>query len=272
MNSRRRIQGNGSDRRRVRFRVVISLLIASHSIGLAAAPTVSPREPFFIAPVTGQKVTHYDVSLPTTGDGRREFQVPRDCATLSGLLKRREADRSRIVDRRLWLKVENDCRYYALLHRHEIKGVKDYVTGYDFRNLALEILPYETGCPTSDPAQCAAWLTDATGQRHRFPLIATQESKSESSATGAACRLEDGLFRGRVLSGGGGLRCVPDDHASLRLVGVDYGDINGDGFLDAVLRLIPISPEGGRRLLRVPVTRLSPDGPFEAPKPVDAVR
>ena len=265
MSSRRRIRGNGSARRRLRLRAV-ALLLAAQS-GLLATPPVSAREPFFIAPVTGQKVTHYDVSLPTNGDRRQEFQVPRDCERLTGLLKRREADRSRVIGRRLWLKVENDCRYHSLLHRHESNGIADYVTGYDFRNLALEILPYELGCPRGDPAQCAAWLTDATGQRLSFPLDATRETKRKPSATGKACRLEDGLFRGRVLSGAGGLRCVPDDRASLRLVGVDYGDINGDGFLDAVLRLIPISPEGGRRLLRVPVTRLSPDGPFEAPLP-----
>lgn len=257
--------------KRLRLRVVATLLIASQS-ALLAAPPVSQREPYFIAPVTGQRVTHYDVSLSLVGNSRQAFHVPRDCGTLTGLIERREADRSRVIDRRLWLKVENDCRYHSLLHRHASKGIADYVTGYDFDNLALDILPYEPGCPKDAPAQCAPVLTDATGRRLSFPLIATRETEMKPSATITACKLENGLFRGRILSGDAGLRCVPDDRASLRLVGVDFGDVNGDGVLDAVLLLIPISPEGGRRLLRVPVTRFCPDGPFEAPLAFDAAR
>jgi hypothetical protein len=46
---------------------------------------------------------------------------------------------------------------------------------------------------------------------------------------------------------------------------VDYADINGDGYMDAVLRFLPSGPGSIRRTIFLPVTRFSADGEFQLP-------
>lgn len=243
--------------------LTVGLLSACPAAQQAGAPTFD--EPFFAAPWSGQKVTSYEVTLRSHG-GDRAFELPRDCAVINSLLTSGKTDRSRVIDRRLWMKVEHDCRYYALLRRHPRHDLADHVSAYDFGNLALDILPYDPGCVGNMSGQhCSPLIVDASGDRRRFPLVVQPGRRADAVVGSTPCRLVDGVFHGRILPHATGLHCVPDERASLRLVGVDYGDVNGDGVLDAVLRLMPLSPEGGRRLLRIAVTRFAPDGRFEAP-------
>ena len=75
------------------------------------------------------------------------------------------------------------------------------------------------------------------------------------------------LTDGGLYIGPDGMRCASrNSQPSLRLIAVDYADINGDGYLDAVLRFVPIGPGAARSPLILPLTRTSPDGAFETPQ------
>ena len=221
-------------------------------------------EPFFVAPVSGEKVSTYSVELPTKA-GDRTLQVPADCAAITGLLRADKADRSRVLDRRLWFKVEHDCRYYALLHRYPRRDLRDHVSHYDFFNLPLENLPFERTCVDDDPNQCSLWLIDVMGIRQRVSTSIPTGPADDCEAKRIPCRLVNGQFRGRIHATPDGMTCLAARRASLRLLSVDYGDINGDGVLDAVLRLMQISPEEGRRILRIPLAKASSDDGFTTP-------
>ena len=47
---------------------------------------------------------------------------------------------------------------------------------------------------------------------------------------------------------------------------VDFADVNGDQYLDAVLRFVPIGPGVARAPLTLPLTRTEPEGPFHVPQ------
>jgi hypothetical protein len=46
---------------------------------------------------------------------------------------------------------------------------------------------------------------------------------------------------------------------------VDYADVNGDGYMDATLKIIPLGPGARRIPLILPLTRTQPEGPFRIP-------
>ena len=47
---------------------------------------------------------------------------------------------------------------------------------------------------------------------------------------------------------------------------MDFADVNGDGYLDAVLRLSRIGTRQRPELLVLPLTRFAPDQPFSLPQ------
>ena len=81
-----------------------------------------------------------------------------------------------------------------------------------------------------------------------------------------SCRLTHGSFRGYVVADAQGLRCRPDSRApGIRVLSVDYADVNGDGWVDAVLRIVPIGPGANRRPLVLAYTRIGTEAPLTVP-------
>ena len=113
---------------------------------------------------------------------------------------------------------------------------------------------------------CGPTQTDRHGLLSHFPL-SEPASRADDGAIPADCLLRDGLFYGHLYIGPDGMRCASrNSQPSLRLIAVDYADINGDGYLDAVLRFVPIGPGAARSPLILPLTRTSPGGPFKTPE------
>ena len=89
------------------------------------------------------------------------------------------------------------------------------------------------------------------------------ESEDHSAFDAATCRISRGVFRGHVLVDDTGLRCRFDRRApGIRVMSVDYADVNGDGWLDAVLRFVPVGPRTSRRPVVVAYTRKGADMPL----------
>ncbi|RKZ99258.1 MAG: hypothetical protein DRQ47_11325, partial [Gammaproteobacteria bacterium] len=98
----------------------------------------------------------------------------------------------------------------------------------------------------------------------RLPSFEQGEPDSDDM-TAEACLLENGVFRGKILFGEDGLFCKKDRYGSgFRVISVDFADTNNDGYMDAIIRLIPI----GSRVSRVPIlyllTKKGADKPFIA--------
>jgi hypothetical protein len=245
---------------------------------LAAAQVVSndleaasenPALCYFAEPRTGKKVLSYEIELSLDRESRRNFAIPAECPEVLGLFDRGEAYKGSVMDRRFWMKTANDCRYYQLLRRHPKRPLEDYVSDFDFQNARLDILPYNPGCIRigADDAEleCHPTIVDPFGARQQFPLIDAPPA-AEPDAQAQACVLRDGVFTGHIYADGQGLHCLPgSDAPSLRMVGVDFADINGDGVMDAILRFLPAGPGSIRRTIFLPVTRFSEDGEFRLP-------
>jgi hypothetical protein len=106
----------------------------------------------------------------------------------------------------------------------------------------------------------------------RSMLSFASESEDHSAFDTATCRINRGVFRGHVLVDDAGLRCRFDRRApGIRVMSVDYADVNGDGWLDAVLRFVPVGPGTSRRPVVVAYTRKGADMPLglatDDPKP-----
>ncbi|MCB1925731.1 MAG: hypothetical protein KDJ27_18655 [Gammaproteobacteria bacterium] len=220
---------------------------------------------YFTEPLSGQRASEYAIELATTTQGRHEFVVPRDCAELEQILHDGQADRGRVIDRRLWHKVREDCWFHQLLTRHNGSAIQDHVSTYDFMNARIEDLPIGTDCNPSVDDDCGRHGGNRHGIIPYFPF-ALPPGDHTADLPQAECALRDGLFYGQLYALPDGIRCDGGDgQPSLRLIAVDLADINGDGFLDAVLRFIPLGPGAARAPLILPLTRTSDDEPFRAP-------
>ena len=231
----------------------------------------SGHQAFFAEPGSGRKVTHYDIDLPINADQRQTFNIPDDCAGVMKAVNGGITYWGNIVDGRLWKKAESDCRYHGFLNRHPQQVIRDHISDYDFRNAHIPDLPLDRRCvqsgPGSDPGGCNPTATDEYGMLRHFP-IATVPGAASGRADCIPCRLSHGRFRGYVLINPDGTRCRIDANApGVRLIAVDFADINGDRILDAVLRFVPIGPGANRAPLVLPLTRLEASAPFSIPLP-----
>lgn len=238
--------------------------------GPAAAPASGPSEAFFAEPVTGRRVTEYQIELPTQRTEKRTFSIPADCVEVMRCVDEGAVYRSSVIDRRLWHKAESDCRFYSFLYRHPQQIIADYVSDYDFRNARLSDLPIDQRCADGSPAEggtgCNPAATDPFGMLHYFPLGEPPHGL-DSDHEVADCELKDGVFRGRLYIDGDHIHCDAGPAApTLRLIAVDFADVNGDQYLDAVLRFVPIGPGAARAPLTLPLTRTEPEGPFHVPQ------
>ena len=225
------------------------------------------RQAFFAEPTSGRKVTDYEIELPVTPDDRQTFNIPGECAKVMLAINKGVNFKGNIVDRRLWKKTENDCRYHGFLNRHPQQVVEDHVSSYDFRNAKISDLPMDPRCAKTGTAAtgCNPGATDEFGMLRFFPISSPVGTIPEM-ANCTSCEFTNGRFRGYVVLDGEDIRCGIDANApGLRLIAVNFSDINGDRTLDAVLRLIPSDPGGNRVPLILPLTRLDTTSAFSVP-------
>jgi hypothetical protein len=91
------------------------------------------------------------------------------------------------------------------------------------------------------------------------------EPKSENTTASGEdqCRFRDGKYRGKLYLREGKLSCEYDPKApGVRIRSVDYADVDGDGFLDAVLFLVKIGSGRGRQPWLLTLSRKQPGDVF----------
>lgn len=231
--------------------------------GLAIAGT-HPGKAYFAEPTSGRRVASYAIDLPLARDTRRTYLVPEQCAAIEKAVDEGLDHAGGVIDRRLWRKASEDCWFYGLLHQHPVRTPTDHVSAYDFMNARLSDLPIDVRCAddTGDEAQrCQPGIRDAHGVLRYFPL--GEPLDTGMAAPRGECALRNGVFYGRLFVDAQGAYCeAHNGRSSLRLIAVDYADVNGDRVLDAVLRFVPIGPGAARTTLILPLTRKSSDARF----------
>jgi len=230
----------------------------------------TPAELFFSAPYSGEKVTGYEVTLPVTRNETMQFHIPDDCQTLLEAFSN-GADRwgSR-VERSILRKTQLDCDYVRFLGSFPRPPLHDFVRGYDFMNADLKDIPLWSSCADLTSKER---YTDACREitpQSNFDISHFfswgQEDHAQPDEKPVACRINNGTFRGRVIHDQTGIHCIQDrNKPGFRIIAIDYADVNGDDFLDAILRLIPLGRGVSRIPLVLPLTRKEPDGPFIVP-------
>jgi hypothetical protein len=198
----------------------------------------------------------------------RLFSIPGDCEAALRIHGEGGASWGSQVAKSIWWKVENDCRYYSFLNRYPgAQNIQDYVSRHDFHNGNLADLPINDRCGKHPlpPFACPNSYLGTGDIRQLLPL--DDGSHSDQAFSREACNLYQGAFRGWIRLAADGMSCISDQRApGLRVVSVDLADINGDGYRDAILRMIPLGPRMGRVTAVLPVSRQGPDQPFFIPK------
>ncbi len=243
-------------------------LLGLFSLGCAwpSASAAEHLQPNFAQPFTGNRVESYEVTLPIGRTDNAVFSVPGRCIEVESLYLSGAGQWGSQLERHLWLKVINDCEYHRVLFRYASHPRHDFVSGYDFGNARFEDLPLWPECLQSmNDAPCG-------GAPPGFVSIPDMlgpppAPRSDETDLGRDCQIRDGVFRGHLVPMPGGIKCVPDKRApGFRLLSVDFADINGDGYLDAVLRLLPLGLRLTRTPVLLPLTRKTGTESFSAPK------
>lgn len=248
----------------------IALVLLSSTVLASDTQEVSP---WFTAPYTGEKVHEYTVTLPISRYEEESFTIPRDCKKLNSRLLEGAGHWGNRVQRRLWIKVDDDCRYLNYLKKNPRKAEKDFVSDYDFFNARIKDLPLRPGCDLyrllRDPEACPPPMPGMPN----FSMMMHHDEHMGSADPEEACRFENGVFRGYIHPVMEGIRCHRDNRApGYRILSVDFADVNADGYLDAILRMTLIGSRGKPELLILPLTRFSADEPFSLPKGSDYPR
>lgn len=234
-------------------------LVASICLLALAQLQAAPPPAYFASPGSGQRVTEYDVELSLTRDQRQLFHIPADCSSVLELTGNDRQYKGRIIDRRLWRKVDNDCRYHGFLNRHPQQDIEDHISRYDFMNARLDELHIGQHCSDGSTGnrECD-WLHQ---EPPSLPQLATTQAESTALAY---CRLRNGVLYGRLVVSGDEIRCACEpQQPTLRLVTVDFADVNGDHVMDAVLRFVPIGPGALRAPIVVLLTRHAADAELQ---------
>jgi hypothetical protein len=241
-------------------------LLAMVCLAGSAAAVASDSPAYFAKPYSGEKVTAYTVELPVGQTEKQSFQIPGQCREAMEHLSAGALKWGSQLERRLWHKVGNDCAYHAFLNRFPRSVEHDHISGFDFRNAPLqELLP--NPCRVTSGAPDGPCGPGVNGRAAIFGFIDVVDDPSVTEEFDAAsCRIVGGAFRGQVAAGSDGLRCRQDRRGSgFRVMSVNHGDVNGDGYLDAVLRIVPLGPATSRMPVVLAYTRLSPDGDLRVP-------
>ncbi len=233
-------------------------------------PVIASMDHFsFSEPGTGQKVDFYETNITFAGNKIRHFHVPRDCHSIINDVSYGISAPNSSIDRGLWFKIINDCRYVIFLHQNEdIKAAKDFVSNYDFFNAKLEDLPFETKCKGfTSVAECRKNKEGVASDKLKlslfFPFLQIRDHHGEEVDE---CHFHEGAFRGNLVLTVDGLRCHYDRRGNgLRLLSVDYGDFNADGYQDALLRMIPLGRGISHMPILLPLTRFEDQTGFSVP-------
>ncbi|HDK37472.1 MAG TPA: ferric uptake regulator family protein, partial [Thiolapillus brandeum] len=84
----------------------------------ASALAIHNVKPYFSAPYTGEKVQEYEITLPLSRHEKASFVIPRDCKELNSRLLEGNGHWGNRIEKRLWIKVDDDCRYVNFLKRY----------------------------------------------------------------------------------------------------------------------------------------------------------
>jgi hypothetical protein len=244
------------DRHIARWLAVLPLL------ALAAAPAaIQAQLIHFRAPQSGDKVSGYPVDLPISRSERRSFAIPEQCAAAAEALARGAAQWGSQVEKSLWWKVDADCRYHDLITRFAAQPFNDLVSDYDFMNADLTHLPLGTGAPATSPRPGVGGMQYASDLTPVLPLA--DPTLDAEGMTRGACRVRQGTFRGWVRLTPQGPLCRQDERGpGFRIVSVDYGDVDGDTYQDAVLRVVPLGVRMGRTPVVLALTRKGEEEEF----------
>lgn len=227
------------------------------------------RQYAFSEPFTGRKVDHYEVELEFPDNQFRKYLIPDDCLKVINEVSFGAANPVAIIDRNVWRKVINDCRYVALVPDYSAFPEYDYVSCYDFYNARLVDLPFASQCETAAEDKITKeCVVDEPGKLSIFSFFPFLEftDKAETGKT-EECRFNNGSFRGKLIATSEGIRCQYDRKArGLRLISVDRQDLNNDGYEDAVLRIMPLGRGVSRMPIVLPLSRKSNDEPFSVPE------
>lgn len=251
----------------VRGRRTVCLAAAALVLtGMACIAAASHIDLFFAEPYTGEKVRGYRVTLPVTAGELGTFEIPADCEQAMAAFAGGAMRWGTQIEKRVWGKVSGDCEYYAFMHRYPPAAGNDFVSGYDFKNAALADLITANDCRNPADAGCEAGGDSTPGVLDLLPL---ENAPADAERFAAAdCYIRDGRFRGRMLMAEGQLRCLRDRRSpGFRVIAVDFSDINGDGYLDAVLRLVPLGPGMSRMPMTLAFTRKAAEAPFSIALP-----
>lgn len=221
--------------------------------------------PHFRAPYSGERVETYEVTLPVNAQDKGTYQIPRDCPKAHAAFRLGADQWCSRVERRVWDKVMQDCYYATFLQRARTTVAHDFVTGFDFKNSDLRELAAAAGCDAATD-RCES-MPPGFVELKQVLTLGPRESQEGVKPSAEQCRVENGVFRGWVSFDPDGMKCLLDRHANgFRMVAIDYADVNADGYLDAVIRLVPLGRGLRHQPLILPLTRTAADGPFSLPR------
>jgi hypothetical protein len=221
----------------------------------------------FAMPFSGDKGSHYDIQLGFRDNEIKKFHIPDDCNSIMNMVNFGYPNPINLIDRKLWFKSINDCKYVMMMHLNE-GGLpeKNFVSDYDYFNARLADLPFSSQCKATDDEifqqECSSIPQEGKVTiRSYFPFL--EVLPNDKNIETEECRFTDGLFRGRLVRTDQGIRCQKDRRAKgLRLLSVDYSDLNNDSYMDVLLRIMPLGRGVSRFPILLPLTRFAPDAEF----------
>lgn len=252
--------------KRVRFLSMYANLLVT-TLLLWSLPLKADHDHFIFAmPFSGDKGSHYDIELGFANNEILKFNIPDDCNKIMNMVNFGAGNPVNLIDRKLWFKSINDCRYVMMLHMNEEGHPENnFVADYDYFNARLIDLPFSSHCRPDDEEttgkQCGETPDGKPTIRSYFPFL--EVLPNDKNIETQECRFIDGMFRGRLVRTEQGIRCQMDRRATgLRLISVDLTDLNNDNYMDVVLRIIPLGRGISRFPILLPLTRFAPDTPF----------
>lgn len=228
----------------------------------------SHRDFHFSKPFSGNKVDHYEVQLEFPQNQLRKYLIPDDCSQAINDVSFGSPEPVNIIDRNVWFKVINDCRYVSIMSPESTEFQYDYVSDYDFYNAKLSDLPFASQCEVLENGElapeCVVQEEGKLSISTFFPFLQIRRQNGETDLE--ECKFTDGVFRGHLVQTVDGIQCQKDSRArGLRLISIDHIDLNYDGYEDVLLRIMPLGRGVSRLPVLLPLTRKDPGQAFIIP-------